>query len=152
VIDATPVALLLAGDGSTRPDVPVVTPAVLTTVPVDDGTTVPVIMKVAVPPTARSTGVAIEPVPLAALHDDPALAAHDHVTLASPSGTASLTSAPVASLGPPLLTTIVHVIVDPSVTSGALGVFDTDRSAEFDGAMLTDAVSLAGLGSIVALD
>jgi hypothetical protein len=83
-----------------RLDVPGVTDAVLTIVPVAVEATVPVMTNVTELPAVMSTGLAIEPDPRAAPHDEPGPATQVHVTLPNPDGTASVTIAPMTSLGP----------------------------------------------------
>src|ERR671931_1554714 len=99
------VALLLPG-GSFRP-AGAVTEAVFVIVP-EPAVTVPVAVKVAVPPTSRLMLALMLPLPLAG-QLDPADAAQVHVTLDSCAGNASVTVAPVAAVGPALLTTMVYV-------------------------------------------
>ena len=73
--------------------------AVLDSVPVADGASVPVSVNVAVPPFSRFTVALMLPVP-----DGgqllPALATQVHVTPVNETGTLSTTVAPMASLGP----------------------------------------------------
>ncbi len=80
-----------------------VTVAVLASVPAgEDGASVPVTVMVAVPPGARSSVVSTFPVPPAVVQ-----AAQDHVTPVRLAGTASVTRAPTAGLGPALRATSV---------------------------------------------
>src|SRR5262249_59109030 len=106
-----------------------VTVAVLVSVPMASGETVPVAMKVADAPAGRSTVVAIGPEPLAAPHTPPSVALHVQVTPVSTAGNESATDAPVTALGPALATVIVYVSVSPTITLSTLSVFVTDRSA-----------------------
>src|SRR5262245_762665 len=84
-----------------------VTLALLATVPMASGATVPVAMKVADAPAGRSTVVAMGPEPLAAPQAPPSEALHVHVRPVSTAGNVSLTEAPVTALGPALTTVIV---------------------------------------------
>ncbi len=98
------VALLLPGVGSVTPPGTVMV-AVFTREPVAVADTVPVTVKVAVPPTGRSTSAEMFPVPLAGQLAPPAVA-QVHVTPVSSAGKASATVAPTTALGPALLATI----------------------------------------------
>src|SRR5262245_53121796 len=101
------VALLLAAVGSVVP-VGAATVAVLLSVPLAVDATVPVALNVTDAPAARSTVVAIGPLPEAAPQLAPApLGVHVHVTPPSAAGNVSATAAPVTGLGPALLTVIV---------------------------------------------
>src|SRR6266540_4880137 len=102
------VAVLLARLGSVVPD-GAVTVALLTNCPVVPLGTVPLRLKVAVPPLTRLTVVAMLPVPLAAPQLLGAVALHVQVNPAplSAAGSGSETAAPVTSLGPLLVTTMV---------------------------------------------
>src|SRR5262245_26146719 len=111
------VELLLPASGSVVP-AGAATDAELTSDPVVDGGIGPDATNVARPPAFRSTVVASAPVPDAALHVDPLVAVHDHVTPAA-SGNASVTGTPAASLGPLLMATMVHVSMVPAATEGA---------------------------------
>ena len=62
---------------------------------------------VAVPVGSKLTVVAIAPTPAAAAHEDPAEAAHVQLPDVAPTGSESLTDAPVTADGPSLVTTIV---------------------------------------------
>jgi hypothetical protein len=62
---------------------------------------------VAVPPTAKLTGVLIAPAPDATPHDEPTDATHVHPIVVMPAGSASVTVAPVTGFGPPLVAIIV---------------------------------------------
>src|SRR5262245_47453861 len=79
------------------------TVAVFVSVPVASGDTVPVAVKVTEPPAGRSTVVAMLPDPLAAQLDRGA-GLQVQVTLPGTRGKASVTAAPVTSLGPALVT------------------------------------------------
>src|SRR5262245_16261555 len=87
------------------------TVAVLTRVPVAVGLMLAEKVKVALPPTGRSTLVLNAPVPLVGLPDvmapPPLPPVKVQVSLVTPAGTASVTLAPLAALGPALLTTMV---------------------------------------------
>src|SRR6266540_4114392 len=102
------VAVLLAGVGSFVP-LGGVTVAVLTNCPVVPLGTVPLSVKMALPPLTRLTVVAMLPLPLAALQTLGAVALHVQVNPApcSAAGSGSETTAPVTSLGPLLVTVIV---------------------------------------------
>src|SRR6266542_2018155 len=102
------VAGLLAGVGSFVP-LGGVTVAVLTNCPVVPLGTVPLRLKVAVPPLTRLTVVAILPLPLETPQLLGAVAVQVLVKPAplSAAGSGSLTAAPVTSLGPLLVTTTV---------------------------------------------
>src|SRR6266536_6594825 len=102
------VAPLLPSVGSLVP-LGGVTVAVLTNCPVVPLGTVPLRLKVAVPPLTRLTVVAMLPVPLAAPHALGAVAEQVQVNPAplSAAGNGSLTVAPVTSLGPLLVTAMV---------------------------------------------
>ena len=93
-----------SGSVSAGPDA---TLAVLMSDPVADAGTVPVNVYVAVPPAASVTVDAIEPLPEAAPHDDPAVASHVHVAFVNAALNVSVTGASIAVDGPALLTTIV---------------------------------------------
>src|SRR6266508_4068732 len=102
------VAVLLARLGSVVPD-GAVTVALLTNCPVVPLGTVPLKLKMALPPLTRLTVVAILPLPLAAPHAFGAVAEQVQVKPAplSAAGNGSLTVAPVTSLGPLLVTVMV---------------------------------------------
>src|SRR5919197_976470 len=99
------VALLFPA-GSLRP-AGATTDAVFVIVP-EPAVTVPVAVNVAVPPTSRLMLALTLPLPLAGQLDPPD-AAQVHVTPESCAGNASVTVAPVAAVGPALLTTMVYV-------------------------------------------
>src|SRR5262245_13358455 len=87
------------------------TVAVLTRVPVALGLMLAEKEKVTLAPTGRSTCVLRAPVPLLGLPEvmapPPLAPTNVQVSLVTPAGTASETLAPLATLGPALLTTIV---------------------------------------------
>src|SRR6266508_1796291 len=86
-----------------------VTVALLTNCPVVPLGTVPLSVKMALPPLTRLTVVAMLPVPLAAPHAFGAVAEQVQVNPAPlrAAGSGSETAAPVTSLGPLLVTTTV---------------------------------------------
>ena len=100
-------------------------------------------VKVASPPTARFTVVAMLPLPLAAVHDEPAEAAQLHVTPVSVAGSVSATVAPVTGFGPALLTTMVYVI-GPAPRLVAPSVLVIPRFAGRDGVTKSDTAVLVG--------
>ena len=101
----TSVAELLAGVGSvTDPGSAML--AVLVIVPVADATTVPEMVKVAVPPGASVTEAARFPLPEAG-HVEPAVAEHVQVEPLNEAGMVSLTVAAVTVEGPGLVATTV---------------------------------------------
>src|SRR5436309_3156505 len=106
------VALLLPGVESVTP-AGAATLAVFAKLPVVAGSTVPLIVKVAVPVLSRSTVTLMSPVPLAG--QVPLAAVHVQVAPVMLDGIVSVTVAPVTSLGPPLLTVTVYVIGAPGV-------------------------------------
>src|SRR5579883_608512 len=124
------VALLLSGLGSVTPDGGV-TVAVLVKVPVAEGSIWTVKVKVTLALTGRSTVVDKEPVPLLGPVTVPPLALAVDVQLAAvtPAGRGSDTLAPVTSLGPLLLTTMVYVVDLPGTTDVTSSVLVMDRSA-----------------------
>src|SRR6266498_3763272 len=99
------VAVLSERLGSVEPD-GAVTVALLKNCPVVPLGTVPLSVKVAVPPLTRLTVVAMLPLPLGAPQLLGAVALHVQVKPAplSAAGSGSLTAAPVTSLGPLLVT------------------------------------------------
>ncbi len=99
------VALSFAAFGSVTPPGAAIV-AVLASDPVADAATVPVAVKVAVPPTGRLTAAAMSPLPLAGQVAPPA-AAHVQLMPVKIPENVSLTVAPVTALGPALLATIV---------------------------------------------
>ena len=100
------VALLFPGVGSVTV-AGGVTVAVFTKLPVAVASTVPVIVKVALPPDARLIAVPMFPLPLATpLEPAPAYTAVQ-VAPVSVAGIVSVIVAPVTKLGPVLLTTMV---------------------------------------------
>src|SRR6187431_1175070 len=80
--------------------------AEFTRTPVAAGSTVPVAVKTMVAPTGTVTGVLMWPLPDAG-HAPPPVAAHVHATPVRVAGKASVTVAPVASLGPSGLVTVM---------------------------------------------
>src|SRR6266545_4974459 len=144
------VAVLLARLGSVVPD-GAVTVALLTNCPVVPLGTVPLSVKVAVPPLTRLTVVAMLPLPLAAPQLLGAVALHVQVNPApcSAAGSGSETTAPVTSLGPLLVTTIVYVNGWPGTYGFGLLVLVIDRSAVMLAGFWLVAVLLARLGSVV---
>src|SRR5262245_14649616 len=99
-------SVLLAELGSEAP-APGATVAVLTRTPTASGATAADAVKVAVAPRGRLMVSLMEPLPAGALQLPPSDAAHVHVTPVSAAGKTSVTVAPIASLGPLLVTTIV---------------------------------------------
>src|SRR5262249_26890245 len=99
---------LLAGLGSVTP-AGAVTVAVLLRMPVADGPIWAVKLKVTVAVTGRSTVVAKAPAPLLGpvAAPPPLLSGWGQLALGTPAGRASATLAPVTSLGPRLLTTMM---------------------------------------------
>src|SRR6266496_456642 len=144
------VAVLLARLGSVVPD-GAVTVALLTNCPVVPLGTVPLSVKMALPPLTRLTVVAMLPVPLAAPHAFGAVAEQVQVKPAPlrAAGNGSLTAAPVTSLGPLLVTTIVYVNGWPGTYGFGLLVLVIDRSAVMLAGFWLVAVLLARLGSVV---
>src|SRR6266542_3583033 len=102
------VAVLLPGVGSLTP-LGGVTVALLTNCPVVPLGTVPLSVKMALPPLTRLTVVVILPLPPGAPQLLGAVALHVQVNPAPlrAAGNGSLTAAPVTSLGPLLVTTTV---------------------------------------------
>ena len=82
------------------------TPAVFVSVPVAEGSIVPLTVNVAVPPTGRSTVVAMSPEPAASLHVAPPASRQVQVTAERSAGIVSSTAAPATFDGPSLPTTI----------------------------------------------
>ena len=70
------------------------------------GSSVPVAVKTTLAPTGTVTAVLMLPLPEAG-HAPPPVAAHVHVTPVSVAGKASVTVAPLASLGPSGLVTVI---------------------------------------------
>src|SRR5262245_5974776 len=99
-------SVLLAELGSEAPG-PGTTVAVLTRTPTASGATMAEAVKTAVAPTGTLTVVVMCPLPAGALQLPPPEAEHVQVTLGSAAGKTSVTVAPVALLGPLLVTTIV---------------------------------------------
>ena len=136
-------------------DVPTggVTLAVLIRFPVALATTKPVAVKVRVPPFKTSTFALIFPEPLAG-QLEPALAAQVQLTPVMVAGKLSTTVAPIAALGPALLTTILYVICVPgmAVLEAGKSVLVKDRSAIGEpNEVLAWAVLLLALGSGVSV-
>ena len=104
-IPTVALAVLFEGSGSIVSG-PTEAVAVLTIVLAAAVVAVVVTLKVAVPPAARSTIVAMSPVPLAG-HDEPGVAVHVHDVLARPAGMVSSTLTAAAGSGPVLVTTTV---------------------------------------------
>ena len=100
------VALLFPGVGSVTV-AGGVTVAVFTKFPVAVDSTVPVIVKVALPPAARLTVVLMSPLPLAAPPEPAPTYTAVQVAPVSVAGIVSVIVAPVTKLGPVLLTTMV---------------------------------------------
>ena len=80
--------------------------AELTSSPVAAGLTVPVAVKTTVAPTGTVTAVLMSPLPDAG-HAPPPVPVHVHATPVSVAGKASVTVAPLASLGPSGLVTVM---------------------------------------------
>jgi hypothetical protein len=97
--------VLLPGTGSVTP-APTDTVAVFVSEPVAPAATVPVTVKVAVPPTGRSTEVLMSPPPDAA-HVAPPAAAQVHVAPVRAAGKVSVTFDAAADDGPAFEATIV---------------------------------------------
>src|SRR3954463_7373822 len=104
-IGSESVEVLLPGAGSAVPGGGV-TVAVFDSVPVAEAESVPVTMKVAVPPAGRLTSALMLPVPEDG-HDPPDAALQVHVTFVSDEGIVSTTVAPVTPAGPRLVTTML---------------------------------------------
>ena len=115
------VALLLPGVGSVVPD-GTATVAVLLSEPVADALTVALTVYVAVPLANRFTVSLMLPLP-DALQLEPEDAVHVQVTLVRLAGIVSLTVAPVTSLGPLFVATIVSVMPLPGTASVAPSLF-----------------------------
>ena len=80
--------------------------ATLTSSPVAAGSTVPVAVKTTLAPTGTVTGALMWPVP-AAMQVPPPAPMHVQVTPVSVAGNVSVTVAPIASLGPSGLVTVM---------------------------------------------
>src|SRR5580765_4876756 len=80
--------------------------AELTRTPVAAGLTVPVAEKTTLAPTGTVTSVLMAPLPDVG-HAPPAVPVHVHVTPVSAAGNVSVTIAPIASLGPSGLVTVI---------------------------------------------
>ena len=81
--------------------------AALTRSPVAAGLTVPVAVKTTLAPTGTVTDVLMLPLPDAATQVPPPVPAQVHVTPVSVAGNVSVTVAPLASLGPSGLVTVM---------------------------------------------
>src|SRR6185295_5296893 len=90
--------------------------ATLTRLPASAGSTVPVRVNVAEPPTGRSTASTIDPAPPEVAQVPPPLPRHVHVAPEIEAGTRSITVAPLTSLGPLFDATIVYETTPPGVT------------------------------------
>ena len=84
----------------------IATVAVLVMVPVAEGLGVTVRLKVAVPPSSRSTLVLMLPTPFAAVQTEPADGVQVHDPLVKTARRVSVTGTPKTSFGPLLRTTI----------------------------------------------
>src|SRR5580765_2506386 len=80
--------------------------AEFTSSPVAAGSTVPVAVKTTLAPTGTVTGVLMAPLPDVG-HAPPPVPVHAHVTPVSVDGNVSVTVAPLASLGPSGLVTMM---------------------------------------------
>src|SRR4051794_29432004 len=80
--------------------------AELTRSPVAAGLTVPVAVKITLAPTGTVTDVLMWPLPDVG-HAPPPVLVHAHVTPVSIAGNVSVTEAPIASLGPSGLVTVM---------------------------------------------
>jgi hypothetical protein len=127
---------------------PVETEAVLTSEPVADGDSVQFAVYVTFPPNGRFTASPMFPEPLA-VHVPPLRPAQAHVQV-SDAGNASVTVAPMASLGPALLATIVYVSDPPGVAEVAPSVFVIERSASAVNVSVSVAELLDVFGSLNA--
>src|SRR5262249_11767025 len=99
------VALLLPGTGSVLPPGTAALAGLLSVAVALEGV-LAFTVDVAGPPTSRLVGSVMLPEPLAP-HDEPADAAHVHVTPVRLAGNVSVTVAPVMALGPLLVTVMV---------------------------------------------
>ena len=90
-------------------------------------------------PDARSTAVAMFPVPEAGEQPD----AHVHVKLDNAAGTVSATLAPVTADGPAFDTTIAYDNAEPATYADGVAVFVIDRSA-----WLTTVTLAVGVGPL----
>ena len=117
---------VLPGVGSVTP-VGALIDAVFARLPVAEALIVPVIVNVAVAPTARFTSELIDPLPDAA-QLAPDAAAQVHVTPLTDAGSASVTVAPVTLDGPRFEATTVYVTEVPGTSVVTPSVFVTRRS------------------------
>ena len=139
------VAVLLPGVGSVIPGGAVML-AVLVRFPVAPDSTVPDRVNVMFAPLTRLTGVLMLPLPLGPA--TPLPYSDVHVALASAAGTASNTVAPIASLGPTFLATMVYVSAVPAVYVVLPSVLVICRSASGFGVSVSVAELLPGVGSV----
>src|SRR5215471_8150326 len=118
-----------------------VTVALLTSWPVVALGTVPITVNVAAAPATRLSVVAILPVPLGAPQVLGAVTVHVQVkpALASAAGSGSLTMAPVTSLGPLFVTTMVYLSGWP----GTYGFGPLDLAIDKSAVMFAGLVSVA---------
>src|SRR5262245_42855256 len=138
------VAVSFVASGSTIPGA--ATLAVLTSSPSALDARVPATVNVAAAPGARSTVVAIAPVPDAVLQVAPLDAAHAQTALSKAVGNTSETVTPVTLPGPLLVTTSEYPAASPG-TATVVTTFVIARSATSDAAVVTDALSFAAFGS-----
>src|SRR5262245_46721883 len=126
---STSVVLLLPGVGSVVP-VGGVTLAVLSRVPVAEGSIWTVKVKVMLSLTGRSTVVDRAPMPLVepVTAPPPLLSVAVQVAEMMPAGRESDTLAPVTALAPLFLATMVYVVGVPGATSITPSVLVMDRS------------------------
>ena len=120
----------------------------LTRSPASAGSTVPVKVNVAEPPTGRSTASMIDPTPPDVPHVPPPLPRHVHVAPEIAAGTRSITVAPSTSLGPLFDATIVYETTPPGVTEAEPSVLVIARSATRSNVSVSVDVLLAGVGSV----
>ena len=142
---STSVAALLAGFGSVTPT-GTLTDTELVIEPVADVDTVPLMVKVAAPPTARSTVVLMLPDPEAA-HVPPA-AEQVQVAPRMDAGMTSTTAAPTTLDGPAFDTTIVYDTGVPGTSDTTPSVLVTDRSALGDNVSTSVAELFERSGSV----
>src|SRR5262245_19084653 len=91
--------------------------AVSTSRPAASDATVAVTVKAITPAAGRLTAALMLPAPLDAGHAAPPVAAHVQVTPVSTAGKLSTTTAPIASLGPPLNALIRYIVVAPGIAT-----------------------------------
>src|SRR5262249_34758166 len=120
-------SVLLAELGSDAPG-PGVTVAVLTSTPTASDATVAVTVNVTVAATGTFTVALMLPVPDGVPQAPPPAPAHVQVALESAAGRVSITVAPIALLGPALVTVIVYVTVEPGTIVVTPLVLDIPRS------------------------